>query len=209
MNGLLYVIENLKKSFDGEIVITPQVKREVVDRPLGIKKYKLEALRVKDLIDKKVILLTSDFVSGGAIEKETRRILKIMNKSFKVDGEGIVLVQEAEASCLAFARLCKCENLIVIDERTTRMLTEAPGNLRQIMSSKLHAKIVVNSNSLKEFEVFRFIRSAELIYIAYKKDLINLKKDKQLLDALLYGLKFKGTAISSNEIKVIKQVAEV
>ena len=207
MNGLLYVIENLKKDFDGEIVMTPQVKREVVDRPLGIKKYKLEALRVKDLLDKKVITLTSDFVANNLVEKETKKILKSLNKCFKANGESIVLVQEAEASCLAFSRLCGVENLIVIDERTTRMLTEAPGNLRQVMSSKLHAKIIINDKNIKDVSGFKFIRSAELVYIAYKKNLINLKKDKQLLDALLYGLKFKGTAISSNEIEAIKSVA--
>ena len=204
MNGLLYILEKLKNVFDGEIVITPRVKREVVDRPLNIKKYKLEAIRVKDLVDRKVLRLASDFVSGSLIEKETKVILKFVNKSFKADGKHIKLVHEAEASCLAFSKLCGVENLIVIDERTTRMLTEAPNNLRQVMSSKLHAKIVVNNENLKNVKNFKFIRSAELVYIAYQKGLINLRKNPQLLDALLYGLKFKGTAISTNEIDVIK-----
>ncbi len=206
MNGLLYVIEKLKKDFDGEFVITPQVKREVVDRPLGIKKYELEALCVKDLVDKKVLRIASEFVSGSVIDKETKRISKIANTLFKAEGEKIKLIQEAEASCLAFARLCNCESLIVIDERTTRMISEAPDNLRKIMSSRLHTKIKVNEINTRELEGFKFIRSAELVYIAYKKGLINLKKSKELLGALLYGLKFKGTAISTGEIDVIKSL---
>lgn len=207
MNGLLYVIEKLKEGFDGEFVITPRVKREVLDRPLGIKKYQLEALRVKDLLDKKVLRLASEFVSGSAIEREAKRISQIANNLFKADGEKIKLIQEAEASCLAFARLCKCDNLIVIDERTTRMISEAPDNLRKIMSSRLHAKIKVDERNARELSGFKFIRSAELVYVAYKKGLIDLKKSAQLLDALLYGLKFKGTAISTGEIEVIKQIA--
>ena len=203
MNGLLYVIEKLRKDFDGDFVITPRVKKEVVDRPLGIKKYELEALRVKDLLDKKVLRVASDFVSANAIEKETKRILKSANSLFSAEGEKINLIQEADASCLAFSRLCGVENLIVVDERTTRMLTEAPENLRKIMSSRLHTSIKVKIENLKELEGFKFIRSAEVVYIAYKKGLINLEKSKQLLDALLYGLKFKGTAISSQEIDVI------
>jgi hypothetical protein len=33
-----------------------------------------------------------------------------------------------------------------------------------------------------------------------------MKKDRNLLDALLYGLKFKGAAISGKEIEEIKKL---
>ena len=209
MNGLIYVLERLKKDFGGEFVITPQVKHEVVDRPLGIKKYALEALRVKELIDKKVIRIASEFVSGSEIEREARSILKTVNSAFRTDYGKIDLIHLAEASCLAFSRLCKCDNVIVIDERTTRMLTEAPGNLQKLMQNKLHATININEKNLVVMKSFKFIRSTELIYIAYQKNLIPLKKSKLLLDALLYGLKYKGTAISSHEIDAMKQLARV
>jgi len=55
MNGLLYVLEELKKNFDGKFLITKQVKYETVDRPIGILKFELGALRIKDLIDKKIL----------------------------------------------------------------------------------------------------------------------------------------------------------
>ena len=39
MNGLLPILEKLKKVFDGEFILTPSVKSEVIDRPMRIKKY--------------------------------------------------------------------------------------------------------------------------------------------------------------------------
>jgi len=211
MNGLLDVLEKLKKEFNGEFVITPQVKIEVVDKPLKIKKYELEGVRVNDLLRKGVLKLSSKFISNSQLQKETRKILELANSSFVADkrmgNEKIKLIQEGEASCLAFSKLCNCENVIVADERTVRMLAEAPENLKNIMEKKLHTKISMNQKNLKQLKSFKFIRSAELLYIAYKKNLIDLKKDKNLLDALLYAVKYKGAAISSDEITEIKGLA--
>lgn len=207
MNGLLDVFEKLKKIFPGEFIITPQVKRELVDKPLRIKRYELEALKVQDLIERGILKMSSTIVPNNLLEKETFRILGIANNSFQAN-ERINLIQTGEASCLAFANLCKCENVIVIDERTTRMLTESPENLKNIMENKLHTKIKVSQDNLKRLRDFKFIRSPELAYIAYTKNLFTLKEDKTLLDAILYGLKFKGAAISSDEIERMKRLAQ-
>ena len=43
------------------------------------------------------------------------------------------------------------------------------------------------------------------MYVAYKKGLIKIQ-DPQLLDALLYAMKFKGAAISGDEIKEILRI---
>jgi len=114
----------------------------------------------------------------------------------------------------------------VIDERTTRMLTEAPENLEKMMERKLHMPLDAELSLLKELRDFKFIRSAELLYVAFKKDLVlsarnsvpsklgtskevpfpSGKKSKDLLDALLYGVKFKGCAISSVEIEEMKRL---
>ena len=206
MNGLLDVLEKLKKEFEGEFIVTPQVKREIVDKPLRIKKYALEGVKVSSILEKGVLKMSSEFVKNSVLEKETRKIMKEANSSFKAR-EYIKLIHEGEASCLAFSRLCNNENVIVVDERTTRMLTESPKNLEKLMERKLNAKIGVDDKKLRDFKKFKFIRSAELLYIAYKKNLFDMKKDKTLLDALLYGVKFKGAAISSREIDAIKRLA--
>ena len=86
------------------------------------------------------------------------------------------------------------------------MLTEAPENLERLMEKKLHTGIKVNMENLGFLKNFKFIRSSELLYVAYKKNLFEIKKDKTLLEALLYGVKFKGAAISSGEIDEIKRL---
>jgi hypothetical protein len=207
LNGLLHTLELLKTKFPEVVfILTPQVKKEIVDKPLTIKKYELEAIKVQTLIENKVILMSTEFVANNLLEKETQRILNLSNSTVKADGKTIQIVQIGEASCIAFSNLCKCESVIVIDERITRLLTESPLNVKSIMERKLHVPISVNQKNLKDFKDLKYIRSAELVYIAYKNGLYEYKKDKTLLDALLYSLKFSGTSISSKEITEMKNL---
>ena len=55
MNGLLPELKELKKIFKGKFIITNEVKKEIIDKPITIKRFELEALRLKELLDKKVI----------------------------------------------------------------------------------------------------------------------------------------------------------
>jgi hypothetical protein len=208
MNGMLPVIEKLKSVFDGEFILTPAVKREVVDRPMKIKKFKLEALQVQEMIRRGVFKMSEDIISNQKLDREVKRLLKVTNGVLRTakNGEKIKIIHEGEAACLAFANLCGCENVIVIDERTTRMLTEAPGDLEKMMERKLHTPLKSELSLLADLKNFKFIRSAELLFIAFKKGLIGIKDDKGLLDALLYGVKFKGCAISSAEIEEMKKL---
>jgi len=63
-----------------------------------------------------------------------------------------------------------------------------------------------NQKNIKEFKNFKYIRSSELVFITYKNGLYEYKKDKLLLDALLYSLKYSGTTISSKEIEEMKNI---
>lgn len=204
MTGLLYVLESLKKNSKAEFVVTQDVKGEIIDRPMKIQKYELEAFGVKNLFDKGILRNASDFVSNQQVDKETKKILNFANKCFRTTKGNIELIQKAEVSCLAFSRLCKCENIIVIDERTTRMLVEFPENLKKLMEAKLHSRIDINQRNVSQLKDFKFVRSAELAYVAHKKGLIKIGKSKALLSALLYALKYKGTSISSHEIEEMK-----
>lgn len=208
MNGMLPILEKLKENFDGEFVLTPAVKKEVVDRPMRIKKFKLEALQVQGMIDRGVFKMSGDFVSNQKLSSEMRKIMESANGVLRVTStrEKIKIIHNGEAACLAFANLCGCDNAIVIDERTTRMLTEAPGDLEAMMERKLHTPLDSDFEKIKRWGKFKFIRSAELLFIAFKKDLVGVKKSKDLLDALLYGTKFKGCAISSVEIEDMKKL---
>jgi len=208
MNGMLPIIEKLKGIFDGEFILTPHVRKEVVDKPMKIKKFKLEAIQVNDMIERGVFKMSNAVIPNQKLDIETKKILKTTNGVLRTTqtGEKIKIIHDGEASCLAFSNLCGADNVIVIDERTTRMLTEAPQNLETMMEKKLHTSLDAELSLLNELKKFKFIRSAELLFIAYKKNLIPVKKSKELLDALLYGVKFKGAAISSVEIEEMKKL---
>jgi hypothetical protein len=84
------------------------------------------------------------------------------------------------------------------------MLGEKPENLHKLLEKKLHTKIEIR-DSLKNFKDYHFIRSSEIVYVAWKKGLINLGNG-QVLDALLYSTKFSGCSISKEEIEEIKKL---
>ncbi|MGC9309120.1 MAG: hypothetical protein ACP5D2_00300 [Candidatus Nanoarchaeia archaeon] len=207
MNGLLEVLEMLKKEFDGEFIITPKVKHEVIDKPMNIKEYELEGVKIQSLLDRNVLKMSADILPDKELERETRKIMHALNSALSTKKD-IKLIQEGEASCIAFSRLCQRENMVVIDERTTRLLTECPLEYKAMMEARLKTRIKINKQNLKLVKDIKYIRSAELLYIAYKKGLLKWK-NKHLLDALLYGVKHKGAAISSSEIEEIKKLAKV
>ena len=95
--------------------------------------------------------------------------------------------------------------MIVSDERTIRLLTESPKNLKELMERKLH--VGLNMKTPDYLNKYKFIRSTELAYIAYKKNLLDVSSTQDNLDAVLYGLKFKGTAILSEEIEAMKKLS--
>ncbi len=69
----------------------------------------------------------------------------------------------------------------------------------------MHIKINIKNENVKEFKGFAIIRSTELMYVAHKRNLIKLK-DKNVLDALMYALKFSGCSITDEEIDEIKRL---
>jgi len=208
MNSLLYIFEKLK-SKDMEIIITPSVKTEVVDYPLRIKRFELGALRAQQLIERGIICLPEKIgITAESLSQETKKVLSVINSTLKTDGEYIRIVSEAESSCLALSKILsdrKIENIIAIDERTTRTLFEKPENLESLMSKKLHRKVKIANNDFRKLGNFRFIRSPEIVFVAHKKNLTNLKGNRAL-EALLYATKYKGSSISDEEIKPIKKL---
>jgi len=147
-------------------------------------------------------------VDEKAISTKTQEILDTANSMYK-DRKGYIhLLDLGEASCLALAKALnekKIDNVLAVDERTTRMLCEKPDNLKKLLQKKLHTSIKYDKAKAKEFQGFKIIRSVELIYVAYKKGLTKLK-GKQALDALLFALKFKGCSVSYDEIGQIEKL---
>jgi hypothetical protein len=209
MNGLLDILIELKKSIDGKFLITESVKFEIVDKPIGITKFELGAIRVQNLIDEGVIELPGSLnVDNEELNKLTSKFEDEANHMIQIRGKWINIVSDAEMSCLALSSILNkkgIENIIAIDERTTRMLCENPMALERIMSMKLHQNVELASGDYAKEENFRFIRSSEIVYVAFKKGIIKLE-GKKALEALIYATKFKGSSISLEEIDILKKM---
>ena len=209
MNGITDYIRKLKSIFKGKFLITNQVKFEIIDKPIKIKRFELEALKLKALLDDKTLEFPSSLnIDENEISKKTDELLRIANSTFSGRGKDIKILDLGETSCLALSNIITekgIKNIIAVDERTTRLLVEKPENLIMIFERKMNTKINPKRENYKFFEGFKIVRSAELVYVAYKKGLVKLKGEL-VLDALLYAVKFKGAAISGDEIKEIKRL---
>jgi hypothetical protein len=206
MNGILDILIRLKDQFEGDFLITKEVKEEIIEKPLTIKKFELEAIRLKELFEQGIIKY-ADINQNQINELRNIReeITNLANSTFKINGKNIHIIDKGEAAALALSKILKEPSVLVIDERTTRMLCEDPEKLRTILQKKLKAKVEAKKQNYEYFKNFRIIRSTELIYIAHKKSLIHIK-DPRAYEAILYSLKTKGCSISEEEIEAIKKI---
>ena len=204
LNDLLSILKPLKWVFGGEFLVPESVKKEMIDVPLKTRKFALEALMIKALVNKKILKM----VSSPALKKETARLLQIANHTYKTEGEWMRIIHQGEAACLALFNLIDSDKkAVIIDERTTRMLCENPENLRKLFEKKLHKKVEAAGENYKDFVDIKIIRSSELAFIAYKKRIINLPALPQhAMRALLYAVKYKGCSISHREIEIAKTI---
>ena len=209
MAGLLPELRELKRKSKVKFIITQKVKEEAIDTPLKIKRFQLEALKIKELLDEKILELP---IALGLDDKIVRakaiEILDMANTTIYGADKDIHLIDLGEASALAISKMLndkKIKNVIAIDERTTRSLAETPNELKKYLEGKLHTKMTVKQEKVDFFKQFKFIRSAELIYVAYKKGILRLKGSENL-SAVLYALKYKGCAVSGKEIQEIRNL---
>lgn len=209
MNGLFEELRKLKSVFPGKFLITREVRAEVIDNPIKGKRFKLEALKMKEFIREGVLEMPSSLkISDDEITKRTREIMKKINSAFFGKDRYIHVIDLGEVSCLALGEILNkkgIENVLAIDERTTRVLVEKPSNLKDLLERKLHVQIEVHDEKLAQFKNLKIIRSPELAYILWKKKLIKLENG-ELLDGLLWALKLRGAAISDEEINEIKKI---
>lgn len=210
MNSMLDILRDLKKNLSGKFLITRDVEHESVIRPMEIKKYKLGAIRIKGLINENILEFPESLgISDKLVKEKSEEFLRMSNSVFYANKRPIHLIDTGEASCVALSSLLYengIDNVIVIDERTTRMLFEKPENLKKLFESKLHTNVNIDNAQNIKLKNIKFIRSAELIYVAFKKKLIK-NPNSEMLDAMLYGVKFKGCSISNEEIKEIERLA--
>jgi len=206
-NNLLEILKPLKEKFKGEFYLPRSVEYELVDKPIEGKMFKLEAMMVDSIIKDGTLTMYNQILN-------VESLLSKMNGIFLVNGKPLSIVSKAEVEALALAVALKSE-AYVVDERTMRLLIEDPLRLRKIQENKLHTRVAVNKEFLKEFSNFvkniKVIRSTELVLVAYELGILDRyltthSSRKELVDALLWGLKLRGCSISQEEVRTLVEM---
>ena len=197
------LFKHLKEREKVSFIIPESVYYESVERPLKIKRFELNAVRIKNAVE-------NGFLE---IAKTTPEIKNMMNELSTItadlcraDGKKITLINKGEAETLALMKEINSK-ILLIDERTTRMIIEEPQNLMSFLQHRHKCKITINNGRMDEFKSFftniNVIRSVELIALAYDDGAfeMQMKKSKQALEAALFAAKYAGCAVSAKEIK--------
>jgi len=206
MSGLMDPIRELKKRFAGDFYITPSVKVELVDNPLKTKRFALEAMLISKLIEEGFFKVSKP--------KDFNKLMKYANSCFYAHEHSIKIVHLGEMESLAMAVEINAD-AYVVDERTTRLLVENPSKLRELLERKLHTSVRMDKDAVKEFgkmvKGIKIIRSTEMVFVAYEKGYLDnyipsryLRKNQ--VDAILWGMRLKGCAISTEEIEKAKRL---
>jgi len=197
---LTKVLQSLQHELGAGFVIPESVLGEAVKRPLHIKRFELNAVRLKKAVDEGWISVAK-VRDHGLVEE----IMHAANNCFFVRDRPVTLLQRGEIEALALV-LELGDAALVVDERTTRMLIEVPSKLRGLMESRHRSRISVDRGNVKRFrEMFKgmsIVRSVELIALAFERGLFKgeLQQNKQALHAALYAAKYSGCAVSGREI---------
>lgn len=184
-------------------IIPQSVYYESVERPLKIKRFELNAIRIKNAVESGYLEIAK---TNTQIKNMMNELSTITANICKADGRTITLINKGEAETLALMKEIN-SRILLIDERTTRMIIEEPQNVMSFLQHRHKCKITLNKGRMDEFKNFfvniNVIRSVELIALAYENGAfgMQMKKSKQALEAALFSAKYGGCAVSAKEIK--------
>jgi hypothetical protein len=201
-NCLMSIFTRYSKKRDIEFFITPSVYEEAVARPLQIKRFELNALRIKDAVDSGVISVA---VRDHIIASESERLMETANRIASVTNRNLRILHRGEAEVVALAKKISAQ-VIAVDERTTRTLIESPKSMPRFLRRRYGESVKISSKHAesfrKEISGIQIIRSVELIGLAHGADCFppDLQNTQKALEAALYASKMGGCAVSFREI---------
>lgn len=208
MSRLIWILPELKKKYGGKFYITPAVKRELVERPLLVKRFSFEALQVSKLIDESILE-----VYDKVPQRKSFELTSLANSSFKIKNKSMDVVQSGEMESVASA--FELGASIVMDERTLRLFIENPTEMKKLLGFRFKKNVAADEQKMKMFseslKSIKIIRSIELVGVAFKLGLLNsyipkIKNGKTvLLDSVLWAVKYNGCAVTEQEIEEIKK----
>ncbi len=202
---LIDIFYSFHDKFNVDFIIPPSVVDEIVNRPLSIKMkaYQYSAYVMKKAIDDGTFLE----VKAKTME-DAKYIMDVANTIFFVKGKPIHLVDLGEAEMIALADRLNITTLLM-DERTTRLLIEAPMMIKDHLERELKVNVMINSRNLERFkditkDMFT-IRSSELISVAYEIGWFDKFGDEKLnvFEAALYKIKYSGCSVRFDEIEKV------
>lgn len=208
MSRLVEIIPKLKERFGGKFYITPAVRRELVERPIEIRRFEFEALQVLKLINEGIFEVY-DKVPQRRVEEMER----LANSSFRIKNKTMDIMQSGEMESVACA-MEKGAEAVVMDERTLRLFVENPTEMEKLLEIRFKRDVIPDSQKMRQFSQLmqgvKIVRSIELVGVAYKLGILDnyipkLKDGKKiLLEAVLWGTKFNGCAVTGEEIEDIE-----
>ncbi len=199
---LVNLLGGLKQKMNAEFIVPKAVFYEAVQRPISIKRFELNAIRIKKVIEENGFKIVASKDQGLFDE-----IAGIANACFFIKGKPIKLLQRGEIEALALVKELGA-GALAIDERTTRMLFEAPEHLRKILQTRRRIEIKADRSNVRALELMfpgiTIVRSVELIALAEEMGLLEkeLPKGEQSLEAALFAAKYSGCAVSAREINM-------
>ena len=209
MSRLVWILPELKKKYGGKFYITPSVKRELITRPMDIKRFQFEALQALKLIKDGVLEVYEDVP-----QKEVARLHAIANTSFKIENKDMEVVQSGEIESVVCALKAGAEAM-VMDERTMRLFIENNKEMKALLERRFQKPVSVDAENMKQFSKelgdIQIIRSIELVGVAYKMGLLDSYIPQQkngrevLVEAALWNTKFNGAAVTEHEVEEIKE----
>lgn len=208
MSRLSWILPELKKKFGGKFYITPSVRRELVERPIQIKRFQFEALQTLKFIREGVFEVYDDVP-----KKEVERLTKLANSSFKLGNKPVDVIQSGEMESVLCA-LKTGADAMVMDERTLRLFIENSKEMESLLERRFKRDVIVNPENLKRFsdelQKIKIIRSIELISTAYKMNLLEsyipkMRNGRSILaESILWAAKYNGCAVTQHEVFEIK-----
>ena len=207
MNDLLWTLKALKKIYKGDFYIPNSVKKEIIDVPIKSKKFKLEAIMISKLVDEGILKVGKTFDVNKLLFLANSVFISKENLQVKSPGGKLNILQKGEIEAIALCAELNAD-AYVVDERTMRLFMEDSEGLKTILEGKLHTSVSVDNKMLSDFKKqingVNIIRSSELMMVALEKGMfneyINIKNKRELVDAILWGLRLRGCAISTEEI---------
>lgn len=209
MARLDFILLSLKKEFGGKFYITPAVKKELIERPLTIKRFEFEALQVIKLFRDGVFEEYKDVP-----QDRVKELIELANTTFTIKNKNMDVIQSGEVESVASA--LELGAAVVMDERTLRLFIENPPELRKLLARRFQKIVVANDKKMdrfsKELKDVKIIRSIELAALAFRLGLLDQFQPSEipqgrevLLESALWATKINGCAVTEPEIDEIKR----